>query len=48
MLTKLGLRGYAIREEPGEYGMQEIDADTDTDPDTDRDRNRTEPLGEAD
>ena len=44
MLTKLGQRGYAIREEPGEYEMQEIDPDTDTDPDADGDRNEPEPT----
>ena len=44
MLTRLGQRGYAIREEPGAYGMQEIDPDTDTDPDGDGDRNKPEPT----
>jgi hypothetical protein len=34
MLTKLGQRGYAIHEEPGEYRAGRIDSDTDTDPDS--------------
>ena len=29
MLTKLGQRGYAIREELGEYGVGQFDTDTD-------------------
>ena len=28
---KLGQRGYAIREELGEYGVGQFDTDTDTD-----------------
>jgi len=35
MLTKLGQRGYAIREELGEYRVSQFDTDTDTDTDTD-------------
>jgi len=31
MLTKLGQRGYAVREELGEYGVGRFDIDTDTD-----------------
>ena len=31
MLTKLGQRGYAIREELGEYGVGQFDTDTDRD-----------------
>jgi hypothetical protein len=29
MLTKLGQRGYAVREELGEYGVGQFDTDTD-------------------
>ena len=29
MLTKLGQRGYAIREEPGKHGAGQFDTDTD-------------------
>jgi four helix bundle protein len=35
MLTKLGQRGYAVREAPVEYWTEGIDTDTDTDPDAD-------------
>jgi hypothetical protein len=35
MLTKLGQRGYAIHEEPGEYRASRNDTDSDTDPDSD-------------
>ena len=35
MLTKLGQRGYAVREELGESGVGQFDTDTDTDTDTD-------------
>jgi hypothetical protein len=35
MLTKLGQRGYAVREDLGEYRGSRFDADTDTDTDTD-------------
>jgi hypothetical protein len=35
MLTKLGQRGYAIREEPGEYRVDRNDTDSDIDPDPD-------------
>jgi len=31
MLTKLGQRGYAVREERGEYRVSQFDTDTDTD-----------------
>ena len=31
MLTKLGQRGYAVREERGEYRVSRFDTDTDTD-----------------
>jgi len=31
MLTKLAQRGYAVREELGEYRVGELDTDTDTD-----------------
>jgi hypothetical protein len=33
---KLGQRGYAVGEEPGEYRTAEIDPDTDSDPDPER------------
>jgi len=33
MLTKLGQRGYAVREELGGYRVSEFDTDTDTDTD---------------
>ena len=29
MLTKLGQRGYAVREDLGEYGVGQFDTDTD-------------------
>jgi four helix bundle protein len=47
MLTKLGQRGYAVCEEPGEYRTEEIDPDTDTDPDPERSKtgNRQPPAG---
>jgi hypothetical protein len=47
MLTKLGQRGYAVCEEPGEYRTEEIDPDTDTDPDPERSKtgNRPPPAG---
>ncbi len=35
---KLGQRGYAVCEEPGEYRTAEIDPDTDTDSDPDLER----------
>ena len=31
MLPKLGQRGYAVREELGEYRVSQFDTDTDTD-----------------
>ena len=34
MLTRLGRRGYAIREEPAEYGAAGIDSDTNSDSDS--------------
>lgn len=36
MLTKLGQRGYSVREEAAGYGeeMTDTDADTDSDPET--------------
>ena len=37
MLTKLGQRGYAVREGLGEYRDCQFDTDTDTDTDTDAD-----------
>jgi hypothetical protein len=33
MLTKLGQRGYAVRDELGEYQVGQFDTDTDTDTD---------------
>jgi hypothetical protein len=33
MLTKLGQRGYAVREALGEYRISQFDTDTDTDTD---------------
>jgi len=38
MLTKLGQRGYAIHEEPGEYREDRNDTDSDTDPDPEGNR----------
>jgi len=43
MLTKLGQRGYVIREEPGEYGVGRNDTDSDTDPDGDRKSENSQP-----
>ncbi len=37
MLTKLGNRGYSVREEAGEYRTDADDTDTDPDTDTDTD-----------
>jgi hypothetical protein len=37
MLTKLGQRGYAVREELGEYRLGQLDTDSDADADTDTD-----------
>jgi len=42
MLTKLGQRGYAVREGLGEYRGSQFDTDTDTDTDTDSVANDTE------
>jgi hypothetical protein len=44
MLTKLGQRGYAVCEEPGEYRTEEIDPDTDTDPDPERSNDQQPPT----
>jgi len=33
MLTRLGRRGYTVRDEPGEYAAVGIDSDTDSDSD---------------
>jgi four helix bundle protein len=41
MLTKLGRRGYAVREEPAEYLVVGIDSDTDSDSDPEAKRGRT-------
>jgi len=35
MLTQLGQRGYAVREELGEYRVSQFDTDTNTDTDAD-------------
>ena len=35
MLTRLGRRGYSVREEPGGYRARRDDPDSDTDPDAD-------------
>lgn len=45
-----GQRGYAVHEEPAEYGTSEIDPDADTDPDADgsRRRRRRQPEGPGD
>ena len=37
MLTKLGQRGYSVREEMDTYDTEEIDSDRDTDTDSDSD-----------
>ena len=36
MLTKLGQRGYTVREDPSGYVTEEFDADTDSDTDAER------------
>ena len=41
---KLGQRGYAVCEEPGEYRTAEIDPDTDSDPDPERSSDRQPPT----
>jgi hypothetical protein len=41
---KLGQRGYAVGEEPGEYRTAEIDPDTDSDPDPERSSDRQPPT----
>jgi len=38
MLTKLGRRGYAVHEDPGDYRLSGNDSDSDSDPDTDGNR----------
>ena len=38
MLTKLGHRGYSVREASSEYQVEAADADTDSDPGTDREQ----------
>ena len=50
MLTKLGRRGYAVHEDPGEYRLSRNDSDTDTDLDTDgsTERGDRQPGAEAD
>ncbi len=41
MLTKLGQRGYCVRDDPAEYATGlDTDADTDPDPDPDPDPER--------
>ena len=42
MLTKLGQRGPAVHEEPGEYRTGRINPDTETDPDADEKRAKAE------
>ena len=37
MLTKLGRRGYTVRETPNGYGSDKIETDSDSDPDIDSD-----------
>jgi len=41
MLTKLGRRGYTVREEPAEYSAVEIDSDSDSDSDPEKEKDRT-------
>ena len=41
MLTKLGRRGYTVREEPAEYYMVGIDSDSDSDSDPEKEKDRT-------
>jgi four helix bundle protein len=36
-LTKVGQRGYSVREEPDRYDRDEVESDSDTDPDSDSD-----------
>jgi hypothetical protein len=38
MLTRLGLGGYTVGEQPAEYGIGRIDTDSDTDSDPDADK----------
>ena len=40
MLTKLGQRGYAVREEAAEYALSRVDTDSDTDTDPDKSRKK--------
>jgi len=42
MLTQLKHRGYAIREEPGEYEIQKTDPETDSGPEWERNRTENE------
>jgi len=37
MLTKLGQRGYSVREAPNRYGRDEVESDSDPDTDSDPD-----------
>jgi hypothetical protein len=41
MLTKLGRRGYTVREEPAEYSAVGIDSDSDSDSDPEKEKDRT-------
>ena len=49
MLTKLGQRGYTIREDHAQYTTR-IDTDSDSDPDADKDQEQTDrqPLASGD
>ncbi len=38
MLTKLGQRGYRVREAPNQYDTNKVESESDTDTDPDRDR----------
>jgi four helix bundle protein len=40
MLTKLGQRGYLVREAPNKYGGDEVESDSDHDTDSDPDSDR--------
>ena len=40
MLTRLGQRGYSVREAPNGYGTDEVESDSDPDTDPDPDCNR--------
>ena len=41
MLTKLGRRGYTVREQPAEYCAVRIDSDADSDSDPEKEKDRT-------